>query len=1373
MSRLVAVILLLGASLALDAATYTTYTWQAVDGNYNGSFADSDHWTPSQSFYPGYISDAVTNSNQLAVFPRVENTLVRVTFPDGEVNNISSFQSRIGTGQSTWFIGTNTIWNMPALTDGVSKRKNFSFYADGGSSDTARRFIKYESEDAVDRGYFKNFLVCHSSTASGTRLDVYEGELNFTPSDGMMMLFDDTAGGDIHGLAELCMHEGTSLSLPMGAYIGSSSKTNRLTFAGGTHTLGNMRTQFNVGNSAGFSEIDIAVTNGASVYMENLSLGYANVASKKFSNEKVHRVTVADGAKLTFNKFFFDYPGLLVIDALGADSTVTATSDFCAGNYSNSVVRIAVVDGATLSLSYRPYFGARSVEMAVGNDVQIALTNATLNLAGNHSLTMYSGRLSIVDTDVFVGGAQGAICGGGVAGLSPECEMNGVTMTLTTTKQEGPISGFATVALGSRGLTFYSKHALQEYTVSQNFSNMIGEAGELRFSSSYPSNPYTLMGDNSTESRLVVENGTVNLGAGANHYSHLVVMGGATFSIKNNAAAATLRGLTLEGSSAGHATFELDTTDTVRIEGPIAFYNGVFNYSSTLAVGTHTVFTSTQATQAEKDGWLLGSGFSINGIPEGSHIMYKTVENGGETAFQIIISSSLPSLSGENGWRGEGSSAAWNDAGNWNGVVPSATERAVFDGSTPKSVTISGAADAAAVRFSEGGYTLDGGTLSLTRTSDDGAAIEVLNGSAEVGSGVQLTEYTGARAEVYVAPDTTLEISGRVLGGGIDKTGDGKLILENDANLMPQGFAVHGGILSVSDPLALGGGAVGSVSSVVADGTLEITGNASGGIPGGKVCFESSVSPSNGVVVDAKVDASLRLAGASGASLFKRGAGELSLLAASDITVDFASALSMSLTKDHDVSFPTDGEAPDSPRGSINVVEGALALRSEQGKPTLTMSGKAANGNARQRVYVGYPSSSVSVTPSFKVDGVVLSARGQEFVLGSFLTSENYSAADPTICITNGGQILAWTFSASDSTTLPGLRPIVSATDGVLDISGITMNACNSYSVTNRYVFSDNSRLAISQGQNVIKGPVEVEFNNSRYEVYYVNANADSVRNVTFQMSGTAGRRIAKLDFCNGSYFMCAGFVGNSASANIAAPVELSFSSSEWFAGDSDVTLPATRVDVTTTVTGDGLRLAPAAGVTWTWAGSVVGSGDIVKDGDGTVRFVKRISAGSSTDDPTMKFTGVTDIRAGTLAVAQGAAELAGRVFKVAGTLDFEGASVSGFVVEAAGGTVRNANCEGFTIAVTDGFSPVTLDAENGFEMSRRTLVDFAEAAESLKAKGESFVVARWTGSTPPNVTRWRSSNVSSDCKATFRADGEGNIVAEIVSKGGTVVVLR
>ncbi len=494
MSRLVAVILLLGASLALDAATYTTYTWQAVDGNYNGSFADSDHWTPSQSFYPGYISDAVTNSNQLAVFPRVENTLFRVTFPDGEVNNISSFQSRIGTGQSTWFIGTNTIWNMPALTDGVSKRKNFSFYANGGSSDTARRFIKYETEDAIDRGYFKNFLACHSSTTSGTRLDVYEGELNFVPAS--VMLFDDTAGGDMYGLAELCLHKGTSLTLG-GAYIGSSSKTNRITFAGGTHTLGNMRTQFNVGNSAGFSEIDIAVTNGAVVSIYNLTLGYANVANKKFSNEKVHRVTVADGAKLTFNKFFFDYPGLLVIDALGADSTVTATSDFCAGNYSNSVVRIAVVDGATLSLSYCPYFGARSVEMAVGNDVQIALTNATLNLAGNHSLTMYSGKLSLVDTDVSVAGTKGAICGGGVAGLSPECEMNGVTMTLTTTKQEGPISGFATVALGSRGLTFYSKHALQEYTVSQNFSNMIGEAGELRFSSSYPSNnPYTLTGDN-------------------------------------------------------------------------------------------------------------------------------------------------------------------------------------------------------------------------------------------------------------------------------------------------------------------------------------------------------------------------------------------------------------------------------------------------------------------------------------------------------------------------------------------------------------------------------------------------------------------------------------------------------------------------------------------------------------------------------------------------------------------------------------------------------------------------------------------------------------------------------------------------------------
>ncbi len=1369
MRRLVAVTLLLGASLALDAATYTTYTWQAVDGSYNGSFADSAHWTPAQTGYPGQSDGVTVNANQLAVFPRVENTEVRVTFPDGEVDNISSFQSRIGTGQSTWFIGTNTIWNMPALTDGVSNRKNFSFYADGGSSDTARRFIKYEMEDAVDRGYFKNFLVCHSSTASGTRLDVYEGELNFTPQ--MMMLFDDTVGGDMHGLAELILHDGTSLTLG-GAYIGSSSKTNRLTFAGGTHTLGNMRAQDNVGNTAGFSEIGIAVTNGAVVYMDNLTLGYYNVANRKFSNEKVHRVTVADGASLTFKTFSFDNPGLLAMHVSGAGSTVKATWNFGAGNYSNSVVRISVVDGATLDLSYAPYFGAQSAANAVGNDTQIGLTNATLKLAGNQSFTMYSGKLSLVDTDVSIAGTQGAICGGGIAGLLPECEMNGVTMTLTTTKSGAPISGFETVALGSRGLTLLSAHWNQSYTVSQNFSNMPGEAGELRFRTPYPTKPYTLTGSASTESRLVVASGTVKLGSGANHYSHLVVMGGATFSIMDNASSATLRGLTLGGAFGNPATFELDATDTVRIEGPVAFTNGVFSYSSTLAVGTHTVFTSTQATSEEKDSWSFGSGFSISGIPDGSYVTYKTVDNGGETEFQVVISSSMPTISGNNGWDGGGSSAAWNDAGNWNGAVPSATERAVFDGSTPKAVTISGSANAAAVRFAEDGYTLDGGTLSLTRTSDDGAAIEVLNGSAEVGSGVQLTEYTDARAEVYVAADTTLEISGRVRGGGIDKTGDGKLVLGNDGNVMPQGFAVNGGILSASDPLALGGEAAGSAPSVVADGTLELAGNESGGIPGGKVWFESSVSPANGVVVDAQVDASLRLAGASGASLFKRGAGELSLLASSNVAFDFASALATSLTKDHDVAFPADGSAPDSPRGSINVVEGALALRSEQGKPTLTMSAKAADGSARQRVYVGYPSSSASVAPSLTVDGVVLSAKGQEFEFGSLLTAQNYLAGDPSICITNGGEISAWMFVASDSTTVPGLKPLVLANGGVLETKSITMNACNSYSVTNRYVFRNNSRLVVDQGQNYCIGPVELEFDSSRYEVYFVNTN--SVQKIMLQMSGTSGQRIAKFDFRNGSYFSCLGLVGLTETYDVAAPVEFSFSSSEWFAGDSDVTLPATHVEVTTTVTGDGLRLAPAEGVTWTWAGSIAGSGGIVKDGAGTVRFVKRISRGASTDDPTIAYTGVTDVRAGTLAIAQGAASsLAGRVFRIAGTLDLEGGSASGIVLQAAGGTVKSANCEGLTIVVADGFSPVTLDAENGFYMSGRTLVDFSEAPDSLKQKGASFVVARWTGSTPPDIAKWRSSNVSSDCKAAFHADGEGNIVARIVSSTGLVIYCR
>ena len=1287
------------AHSALSAA-YTTYTWQAVDGSYDGLFTDSTHWTPAIEGYPGSSLD---NMNQLATVPAIADTEFTIGFPSGSYDNISSFQSKIRTGQTIWLSGESTTWNMPALTDGTAKRNYFNFYLDDGSGGNTRYLFKYQTEDTVDRGCFKNFKICHSSSSeSGTRLDIYKGEISWTQAAAQ--LFADTKGGDTHGIAEICFRPGTEFTFG-GAYIGSSSLTNRLVFLGGTHSLGNMRQQYNVGNKPGFAEIDIVAKGGAVVKASNLTLGYSSTsASYGTSADKIFRVDVSEGASFEPTKFDFSAPGRLFVDVRGEGSQLKLSSNCYAGDAANSKVRVSVTDGAAFAVSYTPYFGASKSASLEGNDVMLGVTNATLNLNnGGQPLTMYSGDLSIVDSYVTIGTA---ICANRTAGSDPSCYLSGVTTEISTTDASGFIYNFSTVKLGTGGFTAYSVHPLQAYSVTQRFTDAPGEEGRLSFASQYPNLAYTLKDSASDESYLVASKAVVKMAVGANHYSHVVVTNGSTFTTQGGAMSLTLRGLTL-GNAVSAGTLALDVGDAIRIEGPVSLVNGVITYSSELPVGTHTVFTSTAATAEEIENWLLGVGFRIDGLPEGMFLNYATAEGEGVTSFQVVVRETLPDLDDNL--------------------------RLTLDGSEAKDVVLDGEKDVGTISFTAGGYTISGGSLVFVRTTQ-GGLIDSQVGENVIASPLWLTDFGPDPITVHVSEGSTLTIAGRILGGGIIKTGAGKLILSNAGNRMPAGVVVNGGTVSASDPLALGGSAQSDNHSKLADGTLEIAGNESNGVPGSPLDIESSVSETKAVVVKADVDATLRLGGdgETGASLFKRGEGALAFQVDGDLTLNVKSDHATSLTKDTVLEFPASGEGPDVPRGSINVTEGELAFRAGKGNPKLTVPGKAANGDARQCLYLTYPYADAAADPKFVLDGVGLESTGHATHFANCLTAANSPKVHPELHVTNGAYMSVWMFSASESSNKAGLDSKAVFDNGALYTQAFYANAGGTIVVTNHYEFRNGSGLYVT-AQNQFQGPLVMVFDRSKYARNAQGDVADTLA-LSKEFNTTTIGKIISLSFANGSLFAVGAINRNSGTASALA--EVSFDDSEWFCGDADKTIPSTTMNVVTTAGEGGLVMAPPAGRTWTWVGPLEGEGGLVKKGAGTVLFGRRIYLGKEHEDPaTLKCMGVNDVQSGTFALAEGAVGAAGAKFHVAeeALLDLGGVEQSGLTV-SGNGTVANGTLTRASVAVDSNAAEAPLlDFANGLDVSGRMTLDFGEVSEQVLSS--EVAVARYTGTLPTGLS--------------------------------------
>jgi hypothetical protein len=407
-----------------------------------------------------------------------------------------------------------------------------------------------------------------------------------------------------------------------------------------------------------------------------------------------------------------------------------------------------------------------------------------------------------------------------------------------------------------------------------------------------------------------------------------------------------------------------------------------------------------------------------------------------------------------------------------------------------------------------------------------------------------------------------------------------------------------------------------------------------------------------------------------------------------------------------------------------------------------------------------------------KQPGVVLDHVKNVSVSIPASTAANQFVTDPYIVVTNGAELVAWD-SVPANSGMKGLT--VYAEHGTLWNN--PFNDSGRPDNTNRFLLVNS---AMRWYRRVVNGSTILVATNS---VYASQQDFDLADRSTWKTSAilpdgnmSAAPYVLDLTFAAGSIVICDQI---RASANRTFPVTITFDDSEYFAGHGDATLMTDNLNVNTIVRGVGLKLYPPAGATWNFITPVTGEGGLVVAGEGTIRFDPQVKYGEPTECPiTLGYTGITDIRSGTLVVSDGVLSNAvGRTFKVAGTLDMDGQVLTDAVIITAGGVLRNTTLQRVRFVVgRDGGGtvlPIVLDYANGLTMPGRVVFDFGVETGTPYAKDTVMTVARWTGAQKPDISRWRAENVGEKRGCIFAANDDHTVTARVVSSGGFVLFVR
>lgn len=584
------------------------------------------------------------------------------------------------------------------------------------------------------------------------------------------------------------------------------------------------------------------------------------------------------------------------------------------------------------------------------------------------------------------------------------------------------------------------------------------------------------------------------------------------------------------------------------------------------------------------------------------------------------------------------------------------------------------------------------------------------------------------------AADAALTLSGKLSKGGFAKEGAGTVYLTNEANRFLGSVALYEGRLSVSSLLALGYDTNGTGLFHLAGGTLELADDEE---PAAVFPYKIVTDPETAnapVVIKTDAPTVVKSLTCTSGALFKRGKSPLVFCADADVTWTGGSGNTGGLNYWEYMVAPATGWVFDDDKGTLpgasdyynafNVVEGDVVFTSP-GETRI-------NYDFRKYIRLGVPTqvrSSGAPDPRLIIDHAKVTTGNNEnramTSIGASMSAANSDFHTATLVLTNnaclyGRVIVGNAFSGGCATRIDLYDSTLEA-ESSLNPCSATFNLHNSRIYANKIDMSGNSSI----GAICTRGESTFNLNNS---VLSLNEAGDPFEFFTCYDLQT-------VNCTNGSRFCCSRIRWWN-DETVKRPNVFRFDDSEWYPGATDFTFndatAGTIPDIG--VTGKGLVLAPPADCTYTFNKTITGTGGLVKRA------------------------------AGTLVIPAANLVATGTVALEAGTLDFDGGTLSNRLA-LTGGTLANVTLTTRTVEAP--VAPEGLSFDN-VVFSNIVRFDFGEAVLPESA----YAFATYTGAAP-DVTKWRTARYDATGRKLSFSAADGVITATPQGRPGLAIIVR
>lgn len=918
-----------------------------------------------------------------------------------------------------------------------------------------------------------------------------------------------------------------------------------------------------------------------------------------------------------------------------------------------------------------------------------------------------------------------------------EIRVNGGTLMPKASKfteADSFMSGIDSFTVGARGLTIDT--GAYDTLVRQPMEDKSGESGVLFKKGSatllLSGGGYSLANTHIEEGTLLVTNETATLSTA------LHIAQGGRLSLQGPASSLALDALSVDGG-----TIVLDPDDVINVSGKVTVSKLNLEFSSLPELdGGDVGFLVCDGKLDDDSLRAVRRAISRNVVSEsdGAYLEFTPSydENTGKTTIYAVHATEAAALGDDKAtfWKGIGGS--WSSADNWSTGVPSASTLAVLGDVSERCVRVEGAAEAAAVSFRAGDYTVSGdGTLVVAGKRGE-ALVEVTEGAATVSVPVSL----GTVTKIPVAADAALSFNGPISDGGIRKTGSGLLTLAG-ANDFISPLEALGGVTE----LAHGDAVRGATKVSIGGATLSVTAEQNISAP---ITVSSAYETPAILKTDVNTTASaMKVDGA----LIKRGAGRFTL----DMRESDSSSVLTTLNSSPGVVsltyFPEDGSAPNLANSwaGFTVAEGEFAVLGDRSDTLSAKGGVSIGMNATNM--------SENAQARLTIDGATfdnMTGVASPLLVGYGTSLQFTRQHTPTLALVNGAFLKAYRIVLGRST--------YGATAG-----HATLLVTNSTVYTSEYLQFSN--VDAWQSNCAVTRASGAELMSAKH--FYLQGRFDvSVNNTYIGGGNSSGERTAepvrvRVDTYNaaqpgGTFALRGGSVLSAYFENMSYPsnpIEFIWDDAEWrwSAALGDYTFASSSVNTDLfkfTMEGRGIVLKPTAGATFTTEVPFTGAGGMCNAGAGTVKFASG----------TYKFTGPCEVASGAKVDLSDAGVVSGAAFKGAGTV--------------FGGNFSGVTKIMLPNVADDWTAPEVTTFEN-CAFSGRVLVDFGRSAvDPLDEKPfgkDSLVVAKFSGDAP-DVSGWKLKTGSTGLKyvgGEFFVDAAKGEIRMTPCQVGAVMVVR